>query len=72
MCPESFGGVRFDIILCMSRFNHVSSRDTMRQDAISSFVCYLWWNGLSCPQLIIGNHIASLSVIGNFKLFIIL
>ena len=25
MCPESFGGVRFDIILCMSRFNHVPS-----------------------------------------------
>ena len=23
MCPESFGGVRFDIILCMSCFNHV-------------------------------------------------
>ena len=25
MCPESFGGVRFDIILCMSRcvFTHI-------------------------------------------------
>ena len=25
MCPESFGGVRFDTILCMSRFNHAPS-----------------------------------------------
>ena len=25
------------IILCMSLFNHVLSRDTLRQDAISSF-----------------------------------
>ena len=30
MCPKSFGGVRFDIILCMSRFNHVPSGDTLR------------------------------------------
>ena len=36
MCPESFGGVRFDIILCMSRFNHVPSGDTLRRDTISS------------------------------------
>ena len=37
MCPESFGGVTFDIILCMSRFNHVPSGVTLCQDAISSF-----------------------------------
>ena len=37
MCPESFGGVRFDIILCMSHFNHVLSEDTLHLDAISSF-----------------------------------
>ena len=36
MCPEFFGGVRFDIILCMSRFNHVPSGDTLRRHAISS------------------------------------
>ena len=36
MCPESFGGVRFDIILCMSRINHVPSGDTLCQDANSS------------------------------------
>ena len=36
MCPESFGGVRFDIILCMLRFNHVLSGDTLHRDAISS------------------------------------
>ena len=33
---ESFGGVTFDIILCMSHFNHVPSGDTLRRDAISS------------------------------------
>ena len=33
---ESFGGVTFDIIFCMSHFNHVPSGDTLRQDAISS------------------------------------
>ena len=33
---ESFGGVTFDIIFCMSRFNHVPSGDTLRQDTISS------------------------------------
>ena len=38
MCPESFGGVRFDIILCMSCFNHVPSGDTLRRDAVSSFI----------------------------------
>ena len=38
MCPESFGGVRFDIILCMSCFNHVPSGDTLCQDAISSLL----------------------------------
>ena len=38
MCPESFGVVRFDITLCMSRFNHVPSGDTLRQDAISSYI----------------------------------
>ena len=37
MCPESFGRVIVDIILCMSRFNHVTSRDTLRGDAISSY-----------------------------------
>ena len=26
---ESFGGVTFDIIFCMSRFNHVPSGDTL-------------------------------------------
>ena len=36
MCPESFAGFRFDIIFCMSRFNHVPSGDTLCQDAISS------------------------------------
>ena len=36
MCPESFGGVRFNIILCMSCFNHVLSWDTLRRDAFSS------------------------------------
>ena len=35
--PNLFGWVRFDIILCMSRFNHVPSGDTLRRDAISSF-----------------------------------
>ena len=30
MCPESWGGVTFDIILCKSRFNHVLSGDTLR------------------------------------------
>ena len=33
---ESFGGVTFDIIFCMSLFNHVPSGDTLRRDAISS------------------------------------
>ena len=42
MCPESFGGVTFDIIFCTSRFNHVPSGDTLRQDAISSLRLYLW------------------------------
>ena len=37
LCPESFGGVTFDIILCMSRFNHVPSGDTLRRDASSSY-----------------------------------
>ena len=45
MCPKSFGGVRFDIILCMSCFNHVPSGDTLRQDAISSLL-YLVVNNL--------------------------
>ena len=42
MCPESFGGVRFDIILSMSRFNHVLSGDTLHRDTKSSFllICY--------------------------------
>ena len=34
---ESFAGVTFDIIFCMSRFNHVPSGDTLHRDAISSF-----------------------------------
>ena len=38
MCPESFDGVRFDIILCMSRLNHVPSGDTLHRDAISSLL----------------------------------
>ena len=38
---ESFGGVTFDIIFCLSRFNHVKSRDILHRDAISSFPC-LW------------------------------
>ena len=29
---ESFGGVTFDVIFCMSRFNHVLSRDTLCRD----------------------------------------
>ena len=33
---KSFGGVTFDIIFCMSRFNHVLSGDILRRDAISS------------------------------------
>ena len=33
---ESFGGITHDIMFCMSRFNHVPSGDTLRQDAISS------------------------------------
>ena len=40
MCPESFGGLRFDIILCMSCFNHVLSGDALRRDAISSLDCF--------------------------------
>ena len=36
----AFGGVRFDIILCMSRFNHVPSGDKLRRDTISS---YKYW-----------------------------
>ena len=35
---ESFGGVIFDIIFCMSRFNHILSRDTLRRDTLSSFL----------------------------------
>ena len=36
-CEEvSFGGVTFDIIFCMSCYNHVLSWDTLRLDAISS------------------------------------
>ena len=38
MCPESFGGVTFDIIFCMSCFNHVPSGDTLRRDAIASSI----------------------------------
>ena len=34
---ESFGGVTFDIIFCMSCFNQVPSGDTLRRDAISSY-----------------------------------
>ena len=37
---ESFGGVSFDIIFCMSRFNHEPSGDTLRRDAIASFYFY--------------------------------
>ena len=33
---ESFCGVTFDIIFCVSLFNHVPSGDTLRRDAISS------------------------------------
>ena len=40
MYPESFSGVTFEIILCMSYFNHVPSGDTLCRDAISSFACY--------------------------------
>ena len=32
---ESFGGVTFDIIFCMSRFNYVPSGNTLCRDAIS-------------------------------------
>ena len=39
MCPKSFGGVRVDIKLCMSCFNHVLFGDTLRRDTISS----LYW-----------------------------
>ena len=48
MCPESFGGVTFDIILCMSRFNHVPSWDTLRRDAISSWC----WDELTITRVI--------------------
>ena len=51
MCPESFGGVTFDIILCMSRFNHVPSGDTLRRDAISS--CFF---GFKIRKLLVRNH----------------
>ena len=34
---ESFGEVTFDIIFCMSHFNHIPSGDTLHRDAISSF-----------------------------------
>ena len=33
----SFGGVTFDVIFCMSHFDHVPSGDTLHQDAISSY-----------------------------------
>ena len=36
---ESFGGVTFDIIFCMSYFNDVLSWDTLCRDAISSCIC---------------------------------
>ena len=43
MCPKSFGGVIFDITLCMSHFNYVPSGDTLRRDAISSSMnAYVW------------------------------
>ena len=32
-------GLTFDIIFCMSRFNHVPSGDTLRRDVISSYFC---------------------------------
>ena len=35
---KSFGGITFDIIFCMSRFNHVPPGDTLRRDAISSYL----------------------------------
>ena len=37
---ESFGGVTFDIILCMSCFNHFPTGDTLHRDAISSPIRY--------------------------------
>ena len=38
-CEDKFfGGVTFDIIFCMSRFNHVPFGDTLRRDAISSYL----------------------------------
>ena len=40
MCSKAFGGVRLDIILCMSRFNHVPSGGTLRRDAISSYMYF--------------------------------
>ena len=35
--PRIFWGGRFDIILCMSRFNHVLSGDSLCQGAVSSY-----------------------------------
>ena len=49
MCPESFGGVRFD----MSRFNHVPSGHTLRRDTISSLI--------NCSHLIDLTAILNLS-----------
>ena len=34
---ESFDGVTFDILFCMSCFNHFLSGDTLHRNAISSF-----------------------------------
>ena len=42
MCPESFGGVTFDLIYCMSLFNHVPSGDTLCRDTISSFLLAIY------------------------------
>ena len=40
---KSFGGVTFDIIFCMSCFNHVPSGDTLCRDAICSWSKSLGW-----------------------------
>ena len=52
---ESFGGVTFDIIFCMSHFNRVLSVDTLRQDAISSLSCLYVCMGLHVFYLFISS-----------------
>ena len=45
---KSFGGVTFDIIFCMSHFNHVPSGDTLHRDTISSCVYIGYIASLLC------------------------